>query len=331
MKWRFSKSRYDIALIVPCFNVAPYLPACLESIETQRGFDRTQVLLVDDGSEDGTPGLLADFARRHPNARVLTQRNAGPGAARNYAMTEVDAPYLAFADGDDVLREDGLHSMLTCARESKADMVIADFVNVPERPYGRWKQHFGEGDRLITDISEYPEIIFSGSVWNKLYSARFVRRAKLQFADGRLFEDAWFSIPAMLAAKSIYLLDKPVYNYQKRTDRTSIMDSLRTNPANYFDHLELNLHLLRLGDRHPGEVKRMLQRYAAFTYRGFLRKLQRGPSGLDLPALLPSLTEHYRLLPDDVLHEFAEAPGDAELQEAAKNGTLGTLLEARTN
>ncbi|GGZ18467.1 glycosyltransferase family 2 protein [Streptomyces poonensis] len=331
MKGRFLNPEYDITLIVPCFNVAPYLPACLESIESQRDFDRTQVLLVDDGSADGTPGLLSEFARRHPNARVLTQPNAGPGAARNRALDEAEARYLAFADGDDVLREDGLRSMLTCALESGADMVVADFVNVPERPYGRWKRHFGKGDQLISDITRYPELIFSGSVWNKLYSARFVRDHGFRFADGRLFEDAWFSIPAMLSAGSIYLLDKPVYDYRKRAEGNSIMDSLRTNPANYFDHLALNLHLLRLGDRYSGDIKRMLQRYAAFTYRGFLRGLRRAPDGIDHSALLPLITEHYRLIPDDVLQEFAEHPGDDELQQAAKDGTLSGLLGARAN
>ena len=125
---------YDAALVVPCFDVAEYLPSLLASVAALDGFDRTQVILVDDGSTDGTLELLATFAGRHPHVQLVSQSNRGPGAARNRGLREVRAGHVAFADADDVLVPDGLSAMLASARHNDADVVVADFTNVPQRP-----------------------------------------------------------------------------------------------------------------------------------------------------------------------------------------------------
>ncbi|MFI7346320.1 glycosyltransferase family 2 protein [Streptomyces sp. NPDC049936] len=322
------QSCYDVALVVPCFNVAQQLPAFLASVAALDGFDRTQVILVDDGSTDGTHELLAAFTDRHPHGRLATQPNRGPGAARNRGLLEVRAGYVAFADADDLLEPDGLPAMLASARTNDADLVVADFTNVPLRPYGRWKRYFGGGDRCVESVAAYPDLVFSASVWNKLFSVPFLRRTGAVFPEGMLFEDAWFSIPLLLSARRINLLDRSVYRYRQRGDGSSIMDSLRRNEGNFRDHLDLNLHLLDVGTRHGPEARRMMERYAAFTYRGFLRRLPEAPSELDLPALLPDVVRLYEGIREDVLREFVTSRRDAALQTAAKSGALGAWLAA---
>ncbi|WP_399884953.1 glycosyltransferase family 2 protein [Streptomyces sp. BBFR51] len=319
---------YDAALIVPCYNVVEHLSAFLASVAALDGFDRTQVILVDDGSTDGTHELLATFADRHPHVRLITQPNKGPGAARNRGLREVRAGHVAFADADDVLVPDGLSAMLASARTNDADLVVADFTNVPLRPYGRWKRYFGGGDRCVESITDYPDLVFSASVWNKLFSVPFLRRTEAVFPEGVLFEDAWFSIPCLLSARRVNLLDRSVYLYRQRGDGSSIMDSLRRNVGNYRDHLDLNLHLLDVGGRHGPEVRRLMERYAAFTYLGFLRRLPEAPPELDLAALLPDVGRLYRGIRDDVLREFVASRRDAALQTAAKSDGLGDWLAA---
>ncbi|MFG2677484.1 glycosyltransferase family 2 protein [Streptomyces sp. NPDC048392] len=319
---------HDAALVVPCFNVAEHLPSFLASVAALDGFDRTQVILVDDGSTDGTHELLAGFAGRHPHVQLITQPNKGPGAARNRGLREVRAGHVAFADADDVLVPDGLSAMLASARRNDADLVVADFTNVPLRPYGRWKRCFGAGDRCVGSITDHPDLVFSASVWNKLFSVPFLRRTKAAFPEGVLFEDAWFSVPALLSARRVNLLDRPVYVYRQRGDGSSIMDSLRRNAGNYRDHLDLNLHLLDLGTRHGPEVRRLMERYAALTYLGFLRRLPEAPPDLDVAALLPDVHRLYQGIRDDVLREFVTSRRDAALQTAAKAGSLGDRLAA---
>ncbi|MFI8202219.1 glycosyltransferase family 2 protein [Streptomyces sp. NPDC085937] len=316
----------DLALIVPCFDVAGHLPRFLASVSSLTVLDRAQVILVDDGSTDGTRGLLADFADRHPQAQLVTQPNGGPGAARNRGLREVRAPYVTFADADDVLAPDGLSAMLASARSNGADVVVADFTNVPLRPYGRWKRYFGHGDQHVDDLTRLPDLVFSASVWNKLFSVPFLRRTGAVFPEGVLFEDAWFSIPALLSARRINLLDRPVYEYRQREDGSSIMDSLRERADNYRDHLDLNLHLLDFGSRRGPGARRLMERYAAFTYLGFLRRLPDAPPGLDVDALLPDLGKLYGGISDEVLREFVTCRRDAVLQTAAKKGGLGALL-----
>ncbi|MEV5928236.1 glycosyltransferase family 2 protein [Streptomyces cellulosae] len=316
----------DLALIVPCFDVAGHLPRFLASVSSLTILERIQVILVDDGSTDGTHGLLADFADRHTQVQLVTQPNGGPGAARNRGLREVRAPYVAFADADDMLAPAGLSAMLASARSNRADVVVADFTNVPLRPYGRWKRYFGHGDQHVDDLTRWPDLVFSASVWNKLFSMPFLRRTGAAFPEGVLFEDAWFSIPALLSAHRINLLDRPVYEYRQREDGSSIMDSLRERADNYRDHLDLNLHLLDVGSRRGPGARRLMERYAAFTYLGFLRRLPDAPPDLDVPALLPGVSRLYSNIRDDVLREFVMSRRDAELQCAAKSGGLGDWL-----
>ncbi|WP_406722830.1 glycosyltransferase [Streptomyces althioticus] len=316
----------DLALIVPCFDVAGHLPRFLASVSSLTILERIQVILVDDGSTDGTHGLLADFADRHAQVQLVTQPNGGPGAARNRGLREVRAPYVAFADADDVLAPDGLSAMLASARSNRADVVVADFTNVPLRPYGRWKRYFGHGDQQVDDLTRWPDLVFSASVWNKLFSMPFLRRTGAVFPEGVLFEDAWFSIPALLSAHRINLLDRPVYEYRQREDGSSIMDSLRERADNYRDHLDLNLHLLDVGSRRGPGARRLMERYAAFTYLGFLRRLPDAPPDLDVDALLPDLGKLYGGISDEVLREFVTCRRDAALQTAARKGRLGAFL-----
>lgn len=100
-----SRSVPALSAVVPVYNVADYLPACLASIAAQ-GYDDYEVIVVDDGSQDSSGAIARDHARRDDRIRVIRQDNAGPGAARNAAIREARGRMLAFVDGDDQLPPD---------------------------------------------------------------------------------------------------------------------------------------------------------------------------------------------------------------------------------
>ena len=89
-----------VSIIVPVYNVESYLSPCLESIQRQ-SWRNLEVLMVDDGSTDGSSAVCADMAVADPRFRLLRQENAGVSAARNAALTLAGGKYLQFADGDD--------------------------------------------------------------------------------------------------------------------------------------------------------------------------------------------------------------------------------------
>ncbi|WP_448316110.1 bifunctional glycosyltransferase/CDP-glycerol:glycerophosphate glycerophosphotransferase [Streptomyces sp. CO7] len=313
---------YELAVVVPCYNVAKYLEDCLGSIAAQRGFDATQVILVDDGATDETPQILDHFAEFYANVTVVHQTNGGLGNARNNGLEQVAAPYVTFLDSDDILGPDALHLMLQAARRDGSEVVVGDLVNFPDRPYGPWKAYFGSGDRLIEDFADTPDLIFSGSACNKLFSTDLLRRLGLKFGEGVHFEDAWATLPAMLRAKGISIVDAPVYYYRGRPDGSSIMDSLWSKPANYRDHLRLNQFLLNYSAAERPEIRRMFHRYVVRTYKGFLCNARNVLSRSQLARMFHELHGHYARVPDEVILELVTNPAQLLDHYAAKSGNF---------
>ncbi|RVU28483.1 glycosyltransferase [Streptomyces antnestii] len=321
--------RFELAVVVPCYNVAKYLDDCLGSIAAQRGFAATQVILVDDGATDETPRMLDHFARFYANVTVVHQQNGGLGNARNNGLAQVTAPYVTFLDSDDILGPDALALMLQAARRDNTELVVGDLVNFPDRPYGPWKQYFGDGDRVIDDFAQTPDLIFSGSACNKLFSTQLLRRLGLRFGEGVHFEDSWVTLPAMLRAQGISLVDAPVYYYRGRPDGSSIMDSLWSKPANYRDHLRLNHFLLNFTAAERDDIRHMFHRYVARTYKGFLCNARNVMGRSQLAEMFADIHRHYAQIPDDVLLEFATNPAQQLDHYAAKSGNFELFCDPK--
>ena len=94
-----------ISVIIPVYNAEAYLPRCLEAVSAQT-YDNLEIILVDDGSTDGSPRICADFAARDRRARVIRQENLGLWAARNTGQDAAQGAYLFFPDSDDYFHRD---------------------------------------------------------------------------------------------------------------------------------------------------------------------------------------------------------------------------------
>ena len=93
-----------ISVIVPVYNVAPYLRECLDSVIRQT-YDALQILLVDDGSRDGSSAICDEYAAKDERITVVHQKNQGVSAARNAALDLANGKYVAFVDADYILPE----------------------------------------------------------------------------------------------------------------------------------------------------------------------------------------------------------------------------------
>ena len=113
-----------LTVIIPVFNTEEYLPACLASISAQTARGEMKLILVDDGSTDGSGKLCDDFAASDPDTRVLHTENGGVSRARNAALELVDTPYFGFCDSDDTLEPDYYERLLTAAEKVGADIAF---------------------------------------------------------------------------------------------------------------------------------------------------------------------------------------------------------------
>ena len=209
-----------LSVIVPVYNAAAYLENCLDSIAAQ-SWEKLEVLLVDDGSTDGSLELCRARAETDPRFRVFTQPHAGVSAARNLALEHARGRYLQFVDGDDYLPASASRRLAETARATGADLVVGRFWRVS----GTHKALQGHirGDRVLTgreyaqEMLKAPANFYYGVLWNKLYRRGLVERAGLRF-DTRLdwCEDFLFNLEYLRRTRLVAACAQPVYCYVKR-------------------------------------------------------------------------------------------------------------------
>ena len=113
----------DVSVILPAWNVSPYLRQCLDSIVSQT-LTNIEIICVDDGSTDGTLDILREYAEKDSRILVIHQENQGAGAARNNAMRYAKGKYLSFLDSDDFFEPDMLEKSWEAAERNNADIVV---------------------------------------------------------------------------------------------------------------------------------------------------------------------------------------------------------------
>lgn len=114
-----------VDVIVTAHNMESCIGACLDSLERQT-FESLRVVVVEDGSTDGTAAIAQDFAARHARFSVISTGGLGAGGARNKGMQEVRAPYFMILDGDDVFHPDMVEALHHAAVDGGADIAICD-------------------------------------------------------------------------------------------------------------------------------------------------------------------------------------------------------------
>lgn len=218
-----------VSVIVPVFDVEEYLEECLASVRAQ-SHERLEILLVDDGSTDRSPAIAERHAAEDPRVRIVRQANAGLGAARNTGIRHATGDYLCFVDSDDILRQDGIRLMLSSAESSGSDIVVCAAVRFDEdgRTRPAWVDDLHLHRRIGISVVDYPDIVRNNYTWNKLFRSTFWQRCGLWFREGVSYEDQPIITQLYARASSIDVLPEIVYEWRKRSDRTSISQQTHT-------------------------------------------------------------------------------------------------------
>ena len=118
-----------LSIIVPVYNVEKYIRTCVESIFRQ-GLDESifEVIIVNDGTKDNSMEMIADIIKTHSNISVIEQENQGLSVARNNGIAAAKGEYIFMPDSDDLLIDNSLPFLLNKATETKADLIVADFL-----------------------------------------------------------------------------------------------------------------------------------------------------------------------------------------------------------
>ncbi|MEV0967203.1 glycosyltransferase family 2 protein [Microtetraspora glauca] len=298
----------EITVIVPVHDTARWLPDALASLDAQECRDRVEVVIVDDGSADGSGEIAEAYARTRPSVRLVRQENAGLGAARNRGVGLASGRYLAFLDSDDLYAEGGLDALLRAAVRYDADVVVGDMRGMPPRSCPAWRRELVVGERVVGSVAEAPDIVGNPSACNKIVRRELAAATGARFSEGTAFEDVLFTLPLLLGARRMVLTDRPCYRYRTRDDGSSIMDS-RGRPDRIMQHLAVVERLVGGLTDQPPAVHRAVVRWAGYMQLHYTRRAASALGDEELAGFAHRMSILLKEIAPEVVAEFVTGLG----------------------
>lgn len=217
-----------VSVIIPVYNAAPYLRRCLDSVCAQT-LRRLEVICIDDGSTDGSSGILDEYCRQDSRLCVIHQKNSGPGPARNCGLDRATGSYIIFLDADDWFEPDFLEAMSSSAEAGHLDVTICRADEFDTHQGKRYPADWMLKKCLLPSDTFSPQDIAPwvfqftyGMAWDKLYRASYIKETGIQFPDLRNSEDLVFVFPSVLLAGRIGIVDRVLIHHRvNRADSVS--------------------------------------------------------------------------------------------------------------
>lgn len=217
------------SVIVPVYNIKPYLEKCVRSIldQTERDFE---LLLVDDGSTDGSGELCDALSEADSRIRVIHQPNGGPGAARNTGIKAACGKWILQIDGDDWIDPTLLEHTLAAGEREDADLVMFGMQMVDETGAVIGTLTEAVEKNVGLSLREHKELLLtSPATANKLYRRDLFSRAGVEYPPRMWYEDARLSPQLMAVSRTMVFLDELGYYYFQRTGSTMRNQNLDRN------------------------------------------------------------------------------------------------------
>lgn len=234
-----------ISVIVPVYNGEQYLHNCIESIEAQ-SYEPIEIIIVNDGSTDGTLELCVKLAKKYPNLRYITTDDLGVSVSRNNGIALAKGEYLTFVDADDRIHPQMLQRLYEAITETESDIAGCGFsIWRTEQEWKVLSKSVGatvKEDRCYDAVADYvaQELLRGNSrCWSKLYRRTALERLKQRtgsyFKEGlTIGEDMLFLMELMMEITRIVEIDFKGYGYYQnpqgamnRTFRPAYMDQIR--------------------------------------------------------------------------------------------------------
>lgn len=260
-----------ITIIVPVYNVRAYVGECIESLLHQT-YTNLEVILVDDGSTDGSGELCDEYAEKDNRIRVIHQGNQGLSGARNTGLDHAKGAYIAFVDSDDCVMLSFIARLYKLIKKYHADIAACAYVKEPDQ---RWKSgksrrndvknrykdsdeinHAAKNDNNVTTVCMSSEHMlrqwhgrymeYETVAWNKLYRTSVLNdgmdNCKIRFPQGRKHEDVMTSHLIIENANRIVLTTEVLYRYRIRegsiTAGTALGEGARDNLSAQRERME---------------------------------------------------------------------------------------------
>ena len=211
-----------MSIIIPIYNTEQYLNQCVDSVLNQT-YRNIEIILVDDGSTDGSPKICDEYAKKDNRVKVIHKTNGGQAEARNFGIDTADGDYILFMDSDDWWEDaEALERTVKLIGENKADVYVFGV-----------KKYFQEDDVIVEDPWETSEVyllknktdkfnvimqndLFNAGAWNKIIKKEYINRNNMRFVVEQRMEDIEWCAKILLHTQDIVPLKENFYIYRKQ-------------------------------------------------------------------------------------------------------------------
>lgn len=222
-----------LSVIVPVYNVAAFLPRCLESLihQTHRNME---IICVNDGSTDGSASILDEYAAKDTRIKVIHQKNAGVSVARNRGLDAATGEFLTFVDADDWVEPESYEKAVSAMDEGVDLVCFGAHVDGEIDPVYRdiLVRHLTVQARYRVSLAPELQVELGGEIWNKLYRREVIERGTVRFPVGQAYgEDKVFYFCYASQAKAVSCLPDSLYHYCQHEGSAMTQYASACNPG----------------------------------------------------------------------------------------------------
>ena len=232
-----------VSVVVPVYNGEKSIESCLKNLAKQTLKD-IEIICVDDGSTDGSLGIIKDFMKKDGRVRVVSQKNGGLSAARNTGIKNTNTLYVMFCDCDDYFAPTMCEKMVHAMEENEVDIAACGteveykaHSEIAESDTNYYRIKFSGKNYINEEITMKTDV----SVCNKIFRIELIRKHGIEFPEGLNNEDYYFYNAYMSVARTIFFITQKMYKYIRHED--SIMSDTFDKSADSSDHLLIAMKL----------------------------------------------------------------------------------------
>lgn len=296
-----------VSVIVPVYNIEKYLKKCIESILLQ-SLKQFELILVDDGSTDGSGAICDAYAERDDRIKVIHKNNEGLVKTRKVGFRESKGEYISFVDGDDWIQYDMLEKLCSLLVAENVDIAMCGRFEVTGETQKAVYHGIAAGryDKQALINKVYPHMIVNGAffewgifpgLWDKMFRRECIEQF-LMSVDDRITmgEDAACTYPCLLNADSIYVLRECLYYY-----RQSAFSMVKSNPDAELERLRFQILYSSVADElkkhtHIYDLRGQWLEYLLFLMVPRADSLYRGIEALDYLFPFPGVKKGDRII-----------------------------------
>ena len=259
-----------VSIIIPVYNVALYLRECLDSVVNQTYRD-LEIILVDDGSTDGSETICDEYARKDGRFLVIHQQNAGAANAKNTGLDNVTGSYVAFLDSDDFVSENWIETMIMALKKYDSDIAECGFDKVlTDRTemdicFSKMQQ-FSIEEYMKQYVSHWDSALF----FNKIFSSSLIQNIRFR-TERRCIDDEFFTYKVISNGSRVVRVNDVLYHYRQR--KSSAVHAKENSLQKTDDYLEMMVERFRWITKQFPTLKREYLKHDVDTFYYFSKSL----------------------------------------------------------